>query len=358
LGIVTLTGRFSLAEASEVDAAIRTAAVGGNAVVVDLTRTVLIDAMIARVLRTANARCARGGIGFAAAGATGQPLQVLEVLGMAKDLNAYLTAAEAVDDLGHAPTEHARVTLDALVHRLLTQATDPDTSPPERDRLRHEAIEAALPLARSMARRYQRRSEPLDDLIQVASLGLTRAVQGYDPARGSGFLAYAMPTILGELRKHFRDHTWAVRPPRATQELRSAALVAWPDLSQQLGRPPTAAELAAHLGTDRERIDEAILCGSGHRPPSLDAPLTDSERSLHDVIGAADSNLELAEIRLALAPLMAGLSERTRAILKLRMTTDLTQAEIGARIGISQMGVSRALSSAYAMFRRALAATD
>jgi RNA polymerase sigma-B factor len=130
----------------------------------------------------------------------------------------------------------ARQSLDATVHRLLAAAAGLDADDPRRRDAQHRAINVALPLARSMAHRYQQRGEPLEDLIQVASLGVVRAVQGYDPARGSGFLAYAVPTILGELKRHFRDHVWTVRAPRKLQEIRTTITGAMSELAQELGR--------------------------------------------------------------------------------------------------------------------------
>src|SRR5262249_31086354 len=151
----------------------------------------LIDASIARTLRRASTAAARRRTGYAVAGATGQPLRVLDVLGMAKDLGAHLTIAEAVIEVTAGPAGHARTSVDATVHRLLDEARAlPDGDPGQQD-LYNRAVEVALPLARTMAMRYQQRGEPLDDLVQVASVGVIRAVRDYDPARGSGFLAYA-----------------------------------------------------------------------------------------------------------------------------------------------------------------------
>lgn len=332
---------------------------GGQPVIVDLSRAELIDAAVARALKQAMAAATRAGTSFAAVGATSQPLGVLEVLGLAKDLGAYDSLPDAIAGMEVGRNTAGRPSLDATVHRLLDPVTRRDPADPERRHAVVQAIEAALPLARSMAHRYQQRGEPLDDLIQVASLGVVRSVQGYDAERGSGFLAYAVPTILGELRRHFRDHVWTVRPPRRLQEVRSAITGAVSDLAQHLGREPTPQDIADHLDYTVAEVEQAMLTSSGLRPASLDAPVApDAERSLHETVGSPDSEVDMIDYRASLAPLIAAEPPMVREILNLRFVAGLTQSEIAQRVGTSQMNVSRTLRATLARFKRALLAAD
>lgn len=359
--VITLPGAFDAAAANAIDTSIRRRAFQHSVVIVDLTDTVRIDVRVARTLSAARGRCWRDGVGFAAVGAQGQPLQMLEALDIAKGLNAYLSMKDATelftDDVGSVGTCPGARSLDAAVHKLLAAAAAPGIPAECRESLRHQAVEVALPLAHSIAQRYGQRGEPLEDLIQVASLALVRSVREYDPARGSGFLAYAVPTVRGELRKHFRDHTWMIRPPRRVEELRARMAAAWPELAQQLGRIPGTADFADHLGAARVAVEEAMLCACGHSPASLDATVADGdERTLHDVVGVDEAQFGLIDSRLTLRSLIAALPERQREILGLRLTTDLSQAEIGVRFGMSQMGVSRMLSAIAATLRGGMSA--
>ncbi len=214
-------------------------------------------------------------------------------------------------------------------------------------------IERFLPLARSLARRYQRGSEPLDDLVQVASIALVKAIDRYDPARGYAFSSFAVPTIAGELKRHFRDHTWMVRPPRGIQELTLRVEGALARLTQQLDRSPTTSELAAAVGVGDEQILEAMQARSARGALSLHAPQGEpgDATSLEDTIGAEDPDIERAEQRAELDRLMQSVSPRARAMLRMRFEEDMTQAEIGAVVGISQMQVSRILRQTVAKLR-------
>jgi len=355
--VVTLAGRLSALRAPAVGDEIVAAAAEGTAVVVDLSSVDLIDASIARTLRTALARCERHGVRATIAGATGQPLEVLEVLGIAKDIGAYRSLTEAVEAVTD-PTGEASggsQSIEVQVHRLVTEARRLPVGDPRRRTLEDRAVQAALPLARTMALRYRQRGEPLEDLVQVAALGVVRSVYDYDPDRGSGFLAYAVPTILGELRRHFRDHGWTVRPPRRLQELRPAIAEAVSDLAQRLGREPSRAEVARWLGVEPADVERVLLSEAGLHPLSLDAPTaTASEQALYDVLGGMDPEIERAELRAALAPLVAALPPMHRRVLALRFGADLTQQEIANRLGTSQMNVSRILAGLMSRFRRAL----
>ncbi len=218
---------------------------------------------------------------------------------------------------------------------------------------RARLIERFLPLARSLARRYERGSEPLEDLVQVASVALVKAIDRYDPARGYAFSSFAVPTIAGELKRHFRDQTWMVRPPRGIQEVTLRVEGALSRLSQQLDRSPTTSELAQAVGVGDEEILEALQARSARGALSLHAPQGEpgDTMSLQDTLGAEDPDLERAEQRAQLDRLMAGVSPRAREMLRMRFEEDMTQAEIGAAIGISQMQVSRVLRQTIAQLR-------
>ena len=220
-------------------------------------------------------------------------------------------------------------------------------------RAREALIERFLPLSRSLARRYEHSGEPLEDLVQVASLALVKAVDRYEPSRGCAFSSFAVPTIVGELKRHFRDRSWTVRPPRDLQELTLNVERATSDLWQQHDRAPTIAELAAVIGRDEEQILEALHARAGRSALSLHAPAGggDEQPALEDRLGTVDPGFERAESRVALRGLLAGISPRARHVLRLRFEDDMTQAEIGTRLGVSQMQISRILRGALQQMR-------
>ena len=212
--------------------------------------------------------------------------------------------------------------------------------------VRAATVEAFMPLARSLARRYHRGEEPLEDLEQVAALGLLKAIDGFDPDRGSAFASFAVPTIVGELRRHFRDKGWAVRVPRDLQELALAVQRKADSMSTELGRPPTPQELATKLGREVEEVLEAREALRAMRPASLDRPAAageDEDDMPMARIGDLDPGYERTEEAVTIGALVRDLPERERTILALRFGGDLTQSEIGKRLGISQMHVSRLL---------------
>lgn len=218
-------------------------------------------------------------------------------------------------------------------------------------------VERHLGLAHHLARRYAERGEPLDDLVQVASIGLLKAVDRFDADRGVSFTSYAVPTILGELRRHFRDRGWAIHVPR---DLKEAALRVEAAMKQHAGRAPTPAELAKETGLDVETVLEALEVSGAHRALSLDAPATrndDDLPALVDGLGSEDDDLARARDRATLAVLAEVLDEREREILRLRFVEDLTQSEIGARVGVSQMHVSRLIRTSLTRMRLASQAT-
>ena len=225
---------------------------------------------------------------------------------------------------------------------------------------REELVERFLPLARQLARRYQRGNEPLDDLVQVASIGLVKAVDRYDPQRGTAFSSYAVPTILGELKRYFRDSGWAVHVPRGMQERVMNVNQSIGKLSKELGRSPTAQEIAADVGEDPEAVLEAMEAAIAYDAVSLDTPRSSEEDdgdTYADTVGAVDERYELVEYTTAIAPTVRALPERDRLVLKLRFEDDLTQLEIAERIGVSQMHVSRLIRRALKRLRTVAEAT-
>jgi len=218
--------------------------------------------------------------------------------------------------------------------------------------LRDDLVTAHMGLAEYLARRFTNRGEPLDDLVQVAALGLLKAVDRFDPERGLEFSTYATPTIVGELKRHFRDKGWAVRVPRRVQELHLRLGSVVSQLSQELGRSPTIGEIAQSAAVSEEEVLEAIEAGHAYRFTSLDAPSgNDDEMSLSAELGSEDQGLIDSEHRVTLSPLIAQFPPRERMILHLRFFEGLTQSEIAGRLGISQMHVSRLLARALAQLR-------
>jgi RNA polymerase sigma-B factor len=224
---------------------------------------------------------------------------------------------------------------------------------PSRQGLRERAINAWAPLARHLASRYHGRGEPLDDLTQTAMVGLIKAVDRFDPARGTDFAGFAIPTIVGEIRRHFRDRTWDVRVPRRLQELRIAISDANADLAHRLGRSPTVADVAAHLELTEEEVLEGLEGARAYRSASLSAPMHGEEggATLGDSMGEADHGFELADLRITLGTALDALTERERWIILLRFYGGQTQTQIAERVGVSQMHVSRLLAKALAKLR-------
>jgi RNA polymerase sigma-B factor len=207
-------------------------------------------------------------------------------------------------------------------------------------------VERFLPLARHLARRYKTSNER-EDLEQVASLALVKSIERYDPDRGIAFTSFAVPTIVGELKRYFRDHGWTVRVPRTLQELAARVDAATETLARELGRAPTAEELAIHCETTVEQVLEARATATAHRPESLNRPVTDDETgSLGELLGGEDPGYAQVERSLDLHVLLRALPEREQAIVRMRFEEELTQSEIGERVGLSQMQVSRLLRAA------------
>jgi RNA polymerase sigma-B factor len=231
-----------------------------------------------------------------------------------------------------------------------------------RDPIDRDAIvERFMPLARQIAARYQRPEEPFDDVFQVACYGLVKAVDRFDVERGVAFSSYAVPTITGEIKRHFRDRAWAVRVPRDLQELALRVERVSAELTRDLGRAPAVDEVARAVDVEAEDVLEAMQAATAYRATSLDTPRASGDdepgASLGDTVGRTEDGYHRAEQRAALSRLMRVLTDREREVVRLRFRDDLTQAEIGKAVGVSQMQVSRMLRSATAKLRAA-AQTD
>lgn len=237
---------------------------------------------------------------------------------------------------------------DAMLLRRYARTRDPQ--------LREQLIHRYLPLARYAAAQYRHGPEPFEDLVQVASVGLLKALDRYDPVRGAAFSSYALPTMSGELRRHFRDRSWAVRPPRDLQESALAVERASEALSRELGRAPTVEDIAQRSGLDAEAVLEAREALNARLSTSLSAPvrgIDDDELDVGSRLGSDDEGYETAEQRATIGALTKALTAREREIVRLRFEEDLTQSEIGQAVGLSQMHVSRVLRQAVDKLRAA-----
>jgi len=228
---------------------------------------------------------------------------------------------------------------------------------PRRTALRARLVTEFLPVAEHIAARFTGRGEPREDLVQVARIGLINAIDRFAPSRGSDFLSFAVPTIMGELRRHFRDTGWSVRVPRRLKELHLALSRGSGELAQSLGRAPTPTELAEHLGLDLADVHEGLLAGHAYRPLSVDKPVHDEAEPLvlADTLGEEDPEIGHIEDHEALRPLLRALPPRERAIVVMRFFGGLTQTQIADRVGISQMHVSRLLANTLEQLREQLA---
>jgi RNA polymerase sigma-B factor len=255
----------------------------------------------------------------------------------------------APEPRGYPPDSESRTARARADQRLLERAHAGDPA------ARKALVERFLPLARQLARRYQHGGELLDDLNQVASLGLLKAIDRFDPARQTAFSSFAVPTILGELKRHFRDTGWSVRVPRDLQELAVRLEPVSEQLARELGRAATLAEIAERTGTTLEQVLEAREAAGAYRAVSLDRPRDEDDESGEGglVVGVEDPGFSVAEDAATVQRLMRVLSEREREVLRLRFEEDMTQAEIGIRIGVSQMHVSRIIRQAIARLREA-----
>jgi RNA polymerase sigma-B factor len=219
-------------------------------------------------------------------------------------------------------------------------------------RRREELILEHLPLVRALARRYADRGEPFDDLVQVGTIGLIKAVDRFDPGRGVDFRSFAAPTVLGEIRRHFRDGTWTMKVPRGLKDDYAEVSAAVTRLSASLGRTPTVAEIAAECGMAEDGVLDALSAHTAYRPRSLSAPSRPDEEGSVREVPSEEGGYSHAEDRMLLADCMRALPARERVILHLRFEKGLLQSEIAARLGISQMHVSRLLARSIETLRR------
>ena len=261
-----------------------------------------------------------------------------------------LRGAEPDDDVPETPAAQAAAR-DEEGARLLARMAALAAGDPERARLREDLTRRHLPLAEHLAARFLGRGEPHDDLVQVATIGLLKALDRFDPERGVPFGAYAVPTMLGEIKRHFRDRGWAMRVPRRVQEAGRALGEARESLTQELGRAPTVAELAERTGQDPDDVVEVLESANAYSTLPLD---TGSPTSPVASLGGEDEALENVENREALRPLLAGLAPRERRILALRFVRGMSQSQIAAEVGISQMHVSRLLNRTLSQLREGL----
>jgi RNA polymerase sigma-B factor len=223
----------------------------------------------------------------------------------------------------------------------------------EHEKIRAALIERHLPLVTFMARKFADRGEPLDDLIQVGTIGLIKAIDRFEISKGFEFSTFATPTIVGEIKRHFRDKTWAVRVPRRLQELGASVTKATNELTQKLDRSPTPKEIAKHLGITVDEVAEALESNSAYSTISLDIT-SDTSTSIRDTFGALDEALEGVEYRESLKPLLAQLEDREKRILQMRFFENLSQSQIATELGISQMHVSRILNKVLSHLREGL----
>jgi len=250
------------------------------------------------------------------------------------------------------------VTPDPEAVLLIVRDLDSD-DPALRKAARDDLIGLHMPLVAHLARRFAGRGEPVEDLIQVGMVGLVKAVDRFDPARGVAFGSFAAPTVIGEIKRHFRDKGWAIRVPRNIQELRLALVPATEDLTHEFSRSPTIPELAHRLGVSEVEVLETIESSYAYRTESLDGMEQHDDESAqgpHETLGSLDSALEQVDNHESLRPLVSALSDREKAILEMRFFRSMTQSQIAAELGMSQMHVSRLLAQTLAQLREGLQA--
>ncbi|WP_314172068.1 RNA polymerase sigma factor SigF [Streptomyces winkii] len=261
----------------------------------------------------------------------------------------------AIDEPSRLAPEDARQLSKSLFDRLavLEEGTH------EYQYVRNTLIEINLTLVRYSARRFRSRGDDMDDIVQVGTIGLIKAIDRFDLSREVEFTTFAIPYVVGEIKRFFRDTTWDVRVPRRLQEMRMDLARANDKLTSRLGRSPRVSELAEHLGVSEEEVVEGQVAANGYNSSSLEATVNDEEgeASLADVLGECDEAMELVEDFHALKPLLAQLSDRDRKIIELRFGEELTQAQIGERLGLSQMHVSRLLARALSGLRAGMLAS-
>ncbi|MCS0639747.1 RNA polymerase sigma factor SigF [Streptomyces sp. LP05-1] len=264
---------------------------------------------------------------------------------------------EVSDPAGVAPRDAKE-----LSRRFFDRLAELEEGSEEYQYVRNTLIELNLSLVRYAAGRFRNRSDQMEDIVQVGTIGLIKAIDRFDLSREVEFATFAMPCVVGEIKRFFRDTSWSVHVPRRLQELRIDLARATDELYQRLDRSPTAAELAAHLGLDEDEVIEGLVAANGYSAGSLDLPLDDGGDSgsatIGDRLGAPDRGLDLVENVQALKPLIERCDERDRLILRMRYVDEMTQAQIGAELGVSQMHVSRLLTRITNRLREGLLAVE
>jgi len=283
-----------------------------------------------------------------------------EVLEAAADAAAAVLDPEIIEVTAEVTRSERTAGERARAKLLFAEIADLPADSARRTAIRHQLVEMHLPLVEYLARRFRNRGEPLDDLVQVATIGLIKSVDRFDTERGVEFSTYATPTIVGEIKRHFRDKGWAIRVPRRLQELKLSLAKATSELSQKQGRSPTVAELAAHLQMTDEEVLEGLESANAYSTISLEAPDggDDDSPAVADTLGIEDESLEGVEYRESLKPLLEQLPLREKKILMLRFFGNMTQSQIAAELGISQMHVSRLLARTLAQLRTGLMVDD
>ncbi len=321
----------------------------GATVVVDLSGVSLLDCSCIGVFSSARQLAEERQASLRFVGARGRVLKVLEITDAVRELGMFVPDPAA----GRAQRDAALEEVESL---LLARAAQPDDAR-RRQVLRDLAVERCMPVAQWVAGQFRYTRQSNDDLRQVAVLGLLKALDRYDPGRGAKFLSFAFPTILGELRRHFRDHTWGVHVPRHLQELGQSVKRAADALAQQLRRIPTTAELAEHLHADDADVREALRAARGYAPSSLAQPVGDSDvLELGDRLGGHDEDLERVDDHESLQRLLAELPDQERQVLAYRFFGNLTQTQLAGILGVSQMQVSRVQTRALRRLREGLLA--
>lgn len=247
-------------------------------------------------------------------------------------------------------TERSRPDRDHT-RQLFAELSTLQPGSPRHQQVRDALVESHLPLVRYLAHRFTGRGEPIDDLLQIGTIGLLQSIDRFEQQRGLEFSTFATPNIVGEIKRHFRDRGWMVRVPRRLQELQAEVGVGVNDLTQRLGRAPTVAELSAHLRVSQEQVIEATDSARAYSAVPIDVPSAMTGRTIADGLVESDTALEHVELRHALRPVLAGLNERERQALLMRFVENKTQSQIAQVLGVSQVHVSRLLNKTLAELR-------
>jgi RNA polymerase sigma-B factor len=352
--LVRLIGVVDLAVSSAVRRRLFDAVQRSHCVDVDVSSVRLLDAGSVNMFMQVKSHAVERGVEFALTGARATVLETLRVTGAVSILCRDETVLRP--DQADAPGAAWRrmVPVDAVAD-LLAAASGMDRGDPRRQQAEQQVVELCMPVAAHLARRYRNSSQDPEDLAQVAALAMVKAVNRYDITVGVDFLGFAVPTVLGELRRYFRDATWSVHVPRRLKAMRSDVVAGRERLTHRLGRAPRSAELAGHLDMPVADVEQTELALSNYRSLSLDRPVSAAEgATLAETIGTDDESLDRFENLHTLRAMVATLPPRERLILQLRFSDEKTQSEIAEAIGISQMHVSRLLGRTIAHLRRGL----